>query len=100
MTRRLFLASLLALAAPLWAAAAPRALRILRLKTGAVDEVPLEAYVAAVVPPEIGRATPAALEAQAVAARSYALANRRSGAFDLYSDTRSQAYGGLEAETP
>jgi stage II sporulation protein D len=44
---------------------------------------------------------PAALEAQAVAARSYALANRKAAApFDLYADGRSQAYLGVSAETP
>ncbi|MCM3876733.1 MAG: stage II sporulation protein SpoIID, partial [Thermoanaerobaculia bacterium] len=73
MTRRFLLASLLALGAPFraMASAAPRSCKILRLKTGAVDEVDLEAYVAAVVPGEIGRAPAQALEAQAVAARSY-----------------------------
>jgi stage II sporulation protein D len=99
-TRRLFFSSLLALAVPRWAAAAPRALRILRVKTGAVDEVPLEAYVAAVVPPEIGRAAPAALEAQAVAARSYALARAErhleTGA-DLCDGTHCQVFRGLSA---
>ena len=44
---------------------------------------------------------PAALQAQAVAARSYALANLVQGrSFDLYGDTRSQAYGGVDAESP
>ena len=44
---------------------------------------------------------PAALQAQAVAARSYALASRRAGApFDVYADGRSQAYLGVSAETP
>ena len=45
---------------------------------------------------------PAALEAQAVAARSYALAQlaRRDAHFDLYADRRSQVYGGIAAETP
>ena len=42
-----------------------------------------------------------ALKAQAVAARSYALANLTKGrAFDLYGDTRSQVYGGIAAESP
>lgn len=76
--------------------------KILRLKTGAVDEVDLEAYVAAVVPPEIGRAPAAALEAQAVAARSYALAKRErhleDGA-DLCDGTHCQVYLGLSAAT-
>ncbi len=43
---------------------------------------------------------PEALKAQAVAARSYALATRRSGAFDVYPDTRSQVYLGLDHERP
>jgi SpoIID/LytB domain protein len=43
---------------------------------------------------------PEALKAQAVVARSYALATRRSGAFDLYPDTRSQVYLGVEHEKP
>jgi stage II sporulation protein D len=41
-----------------------------------------------------------ALKAQAVAARSYALATKRSGAFDVYKDTRSQVYLGLDHEKP
>ena len=41
-----------------------------------------------------------ALKAQAVAARSYALASPVRGAgFDQYPDTRSQVYGGAKAET-
>jgi stage II sporulation protein D len=44
---------------------------------------------------------PEALKAQAVAARSYALATRQVGApFDVYSDTRSQMYLGLSHEAP
>jgi SpoIID/LytB domain protein len=39
-----------------------------------------------------------ALAAQAVCARTYALAHLHKGDFDLYSDTRSQVYGGLAAE--
>ena len=42
-----------------------------------------------------------ALKAQAVAARSYALAHRLSGkSFDLYADVRSQVYGGVRGEHP
>ena len=41
-----------------------------------------------------------ALKAQAVAARSYALSTGvGGGTFDVYDDTRSQAYGGVAAET-
>lgn len=67
-----------------------------------VDVVALEQYLKGVVPAEMPPTWPAdALEAQAVAARSYALANRTTGrAFDLYADSRSQVYGGVTAETP
>jgi SpoIID/LytB domain protein len=70
-----------------------------------VNVVPLEDYLLGVVPREMppswGDDAPAALRAQAVAARSYTLAIRRTGGtFDLYSDTRSQAYGGVRAEDP
>ena len=42
---------------------------------------------------------PEALRAQAVVARSYALATLKPGTlFDLYADTRSQVYGGIAAE--
>ena len=66
-----------------------------------VDVVGLEAYLKGVVPAEMPSAwAPAALEAQAVAARSYALANRTGGRdFDLYGDTRDQVYGGVAAES-
>jgi SpoIID/LytB domain protein len=41
------------------------------------------------------------LKAQAVAARSYALANLVKGKpFDLYADVRSQVYGGVASEKP
>lgn len=68
-----------------------------------VNEVPLEAYLRGVVPKEVpddwGRTAPAAVRAQAIVARSYALASRRrAGHFQLHADTRSQVYGGLDAE--
>ncbi|HZO33830.1 MAG TPA: SpoIID/LytB domain-containing protein, partial [Gaiellaceae bacterium] len=68
----------------------------------AVDLVGLEAYVKGVVAAEVPSNWPAAaLQAQAVAARSYALANlRKGGDFDVYDDTRDQVYGGVAAETP
>ena len=67
-----------------------------------VDIVGLEQYLKGVVPAEMpSNWPPAALEAQAVAARSYALANLAKGRpFDLYGDTRSQVYGGIAAESP
>jgi len=68
----------------------------------AVDVAGLEAYVKGVVAAEVPSNWPAAaLQAQAVAARSYALANlRKGGDFDVYDDTRDQVYGGVAAETP
>jgi SpoIID/LytB domain protein len=53
------------------------------------------------VPAEMPSAwAPQALDAQAVAARSYALATRKIGApYDAYSDTRSQMYLGLSNES-
>jgi stage II sporulation protein D len=69
-------------------------------KLNAINVVGLEDYLAGVVPREMPAAWPAeALKAQAVAARSYALARRvRGKTFDLYADTRSQVYGGISAE--
>jgi stage II sporulation protein D len=68
----------------------------------AVNTLDLEQYVGDVVsfenpaywPPE-------ALRAQAIASRSYALANLRPDSeWDLYPDDRSQNYGGLRKEYP
>jgi len=66
----------------------------------AVNDVGLEAYLYGVVPDEMPPSWhPEALKSQAVAARSYAVVSRRtSGSFDLYSDTRSQVYGGIRSE--
>ncbi|MGB2953830.1 MAG: SpoIID/LytB domain-containing protein [Gaiellaceae bacterium] len=71
-------------------------------KLQVVNIVGLERYLWGVVPSEMPRTWSAeALKAQAVAARSYALAQiRGGGAFDLYDDTRNQVYGGLAAEAP
>jgi len=67
-----------------------------------VNVVGLDAYVLGVVPSEVPSSWPAeALKAQAVAARSYAVATRKpNGPFDAYADVRSQVYGGLDAERP
>jgi stage II sporulation protein D len=67
-----------------------------------VNTVGLDAYLLGVVPSEVPSNWPAeALKAQAVAARSYALATRKpGGAFDAYADTRSQVYGGRDVEKP
>lgn len=67
----------------------------------AINSVGLEAYLYGVVPDEMPPDWPAeALKAQAVVARSYALAVRKSGPFDLFDDVRSQVYGGVAAEEP
>lgn len=66
-----------------------------------VVKVALEHYVRGVVSAEMPSNWPlAALEAQAVASRSYALSSHAGGSrFDVYSDTRSQVYKGVAAET-
>ncbi len=76
-----------------------------------VNHLPLEDYLRGVVPLEIGERGPderAAVEAQAVAARSYTvirLLNSRAGTgrspdFDLVSSVSDQVYGGQSAERP
>ena len=67
----------------------------------AVDVVAIEAYVQGVVPGEMPSTwAPAALAAQAIAARSDALASIVKGKpWDLYPDGRSQQYLGASAET-
>ena len=71
-------------------------------KLRAINVLGLQQYLYGVVTSEMPSTwLPAALQAQAIAARSYALASRRSGApFDVYADGRSQAYLGVSAETP
>ena len=68
----------------------------------AVNHVPLESYLPSVVGSEMPASWPQdALRAQAVAARTYALRQRRpAAAFDLRATVSSQVYKGLEAETP
>ena len=75
---------------------------VLNGKLRAINVLPLEQYLYGVVPAEMPSAwQSAALQAQAVAARSYALANRQGAApFDVYADGRSQAYLGASVETP
>jgi SpoIID/LytB domain protein len=67
-----------------------------------VNVVPLESYLAGVVPGEVPSGWPAeALKAQAVAARSYAIASLLKGKpYDLYADVRSQVYLGVAGEKP
>lgn len=71
----------------------------------AVNELPLESYLAGVVAAEMGRRAPgerAALEAQAIVSRTYALKNRgkfASDGYDLGATVTDQAYGGVAGET-
>jgi hypothetical protein len=66
-----------------------------------VNSLALDDYVSGVVGGEMPqRWNMAALEAQAVAARTYALATLHPNKhFDLFSDSRSQVYGGIGYET-
>lgn len=68
----------------------------------AINHVPLEAYLPSVVASEMPASWPqAALRAQAVAARTYALRQRKpAAAFDVSATVSSQVYKGVEAETP
>jgi stage II sporulation protein D len=68
-----------------------------------INRVDLESYLRGVVPRELGvrgAADRAALEAQAVAARSYAITRlgNRSRTYDLSATTSDQVYGGVDAE--
>jgi stage II sporulation protein D len=78
-------------------------LTLLRGKGGlsVVNTVSLELYLRGVVPSEMpDHWLLQAYEAQAVAARSYAVASLQPTApFDLYADGRSQVYAGIAAET-
>jgi stage II sporulation protein D len=65
-----------------------------------VNALTLEQYVKGVIPNESPPSWPIEeLRAQAIASRSFALTGLVGGnGFDLYSDTRSQVYKGLESE--
>ncbi len=69
-----------------------------------INNVPLEDYLKGVVPSEMpSRWNEEALKAQAIAARSYAVATKTAGkhaskGFDLVDTTADQAYGGATAE--
>jgi stage II sporulation protein D len=66
----------------------------------AINSLPMDEYVRGVVAGEMPSSWHAeALEAQAVAARSYAVATDKPGPFDHYPDTRSQVYRGVAGET-
>ena len=68
-----------------------------------VNNLPLEEYILGVVPAEMpSKWNTEALKAQAIAARSYAIANRgkrASSGYDLKDTPEDQAYGGASAET-
>ncbi len=70
-----------------------------------INIVPIEDYLLGVVPLEIGPRKPneqAAVRAQAVAARTYALANvgaRIELGFDLFATVDDQVYGGMSVES-
>ena len=66
-----------------------------------VNSLGIDSYVRGVVPAEMPSRWPRqALEAQAVAARTYAISSGAAGAnFDVYDSTRSQMYEGVRAET-
>ena len=71
-----------------------------------VNRLGVESYLRGVVPNEIGKRPPgeeAAVEAQAVAARSYAythMADAGNRGFDMFGSVQDQDYGGVDAENP
>ncbi len=71
-----------------------------------VNRLGVESYLRGVVPLEIGDRKPgeeAAIEAQAVAARSYTyihMSESSGRGFDMYASIQDQAYGGVDAEKP
>ena len=81
-------------------------LRISQTDSGTlvVNELPMDSYLRGVVPLEIGNRTSAemaAVQAQAVAARTYAYKHLNNArAFDMYSTVQDQVYGGVDAEKP
>jgi SpoIID/LytB domain protein len=80
---------------------APANTQVRVLIGGKVHKIALETYVRGVVAAEVSASWPlAALEAQAVASRTYALTAHAGGSkFDVYADTRSQVYRGAAAES-
>jgi stage II sporulation protein D len=69
-----------------------------------VNQVPMDDYLRGVVPLEIGNRTSAemaAVQAQAVAARTYAYKHlNEARPFDMYATVQDQVYGGVDAEKP
>ena len=73
----------------------------LTTRVAVVNEVGLDTYLRGVVPAEMPSSWPTeALNAQAIAARSYAARRLRPGisTYDVYDDTRSQVYLGVRGE--
>lgn len=65
-----------------------------------INQLTLDDYVRGVVAGESPASWPAAaLQAQSVAARTYAIATSKASDFDHYPDTRSQVYRGVTGET-
>jgi stage II sporulation protein D len=73
---------------------------------GVANVLTVESYLRGVVPLEIGRRRPEEIEAvkaQAVAARTYAVAasgSRARGSFDVFATVEDQVYGGFDGEEP
>jgi stage II sporulation protein D len=69
-----------------------------------VNRLPMDDYLRGVVPLEIGNRTAAefaAVQAQAVAARTYAYKHLNDArSFDMYATVQDQVYGGVDAEKP
>lgn len=69
-----------------------------------VNRLPMDDYLRGVVPLEIGNRTSAemaAVQAQAVAARTYAYKHlNEARPFDMYATVQDQVYGGVDAEKP
>src|SRR5919112_3530423 len=94
---------------PIWVNGKPYRGRadVLRDRTGltVVNRLSMESYLLGVVSAEMGRRSSsehAALRAQAVVSRTYAMRNlgrRRTQGFDLSATVNDQVYGGLAAET-
>jgi stage II sporulation protein D len=76
-------------------------LRLNGRQVQAINHLPLETYLMSVVGSEMPASWPqAALQAQAVAARTYALARRRPAeVFDVKATVASQVYRGVAGET-
>ncbi len=70
-------------------------------RMGLIDAVPLDAYLYSVVNKELSARWPAAaLQAQAIVARTYALTKRRPDhPYDVVAGQSDQVYGGFDAES-